>query len=240
MAKASALAPDRADLLWLHLQVCRAAPPCDPQPLEQRLRVLDPPNGAGWLGALARASTAQDDQARDAALLAISRAERMDLYWSVLVKHLAGALTSAKALNPSEAGVAVIGVLSARVIPPFVTVSKACNGERLEHPDVVEVCRGVAQAFQHGDTYITEMLGTNIAKRVWPAGSAQWQAADQARHVYEYRSRLISQLGATQGPGVVVTLLTFYERNRREQDAQGAFLTASGKSPDPPAAASAE
>ena len=61
IARATAAAPERADLAWLLAQVCRQLAPCDPEPVERRLRVLDPSNGAGWLGALARDSAARND-----------------------------------------------------------------------------------------------------------------------------------------------------------------------------------
>ena len=45
LARATAAAPDRPDLLWLQVARCAQLPACDPVPLEQRLRELDPSNG---------------------------------------------------------------------------------------------------------------------------------------------------------------------------------------------------
>src|ERR1700739_1737759 len=55
LALATAEAPDRADLLWLQAMRCSGLKPCDPTPVEQRLREVDPTNGAGWWPAMARA-----------------------------------------------------------------------------------------------------------------------------------------------------------------------------------------
>src|SRR5450756_2208992 len=66
--------------------------------------------------------------------------------------------------------------------------------ERLERPEFIEVCRGVAKAFERGDTYITEMIGVAIAKRVWPEDSPEWRAAAEERRVYDYRSKYYAKL----------------------------------------------
>jgi hypothetical protein len=55
IARAIAADPERADLVWLQLEVCQKLSPCNPEPMERQLRELDPSNGAGWFGALARA-----------------------------------------------------------------------------------------------------------------------------------------------------------------------------------------
>src|SRR3954465_10063271 len=41
LARASATAPGRADLLWLQIRACLERPACDPEPIERRLRALD-------------------------------------------------------------------------------------------------------------------------------------------------------------------------------------------------------
>src|ERR1700733_12651971 len=51
IARATAAAPERADLVWLQSQVCLKVAPCDPEPMERHLRDLDPSNGVGWMGA---------------------------------------------------------------------------------------------------------------------------------------------------------------------------------------------
>src|SRR5689334_11354734 len=51
-ARASAAAPKRAELLWLHAQLCKDVPACDRKPIDAKLRALDPQNGAVLLPAL--------------------------------------------------------------------------------------------------------------------------------------------------------------------------------------------
>jgi hypothetical protein len=175
IARALEAEPDRPDLVWLQAQVCQQSPPCDPEPMERHLRELDPSNGAGWMGALARANTSKDDEAKEAALTAISHSDHVDIYWTTLIAHLWRAVDGAKVLSPWQAEVTVIGVLAAQAIPAYSPIANACKGERLQRSEVIEVCRGVARAFANGDTVITEMIGVSIAKRVWPEDSSEWR-----------------------------------------------------------------
>jgi hypothetical protein len=234
LARAVAAAPDRADLLWLQAMRCSELPPCNPTPIEQRLRQLDPANGAGWWVSLAQAGAAHDTEGTDIALAAISHSERVDIYWTTLIAHLSRAVANTKKMSLEESEVAVIGYLAAEAIPPYQYVSTSCKGERLQQQGVPETCRGVAKALQNGDTYVTEMIGVAIAKRVWPEDSPEWKAAAEERRVYDYRSKLYSKLEqrALAHPGEYLTLCA---QNRREQDIFAAQLTTAGYDPNPPA-----
>ena len=233
IARATELEPERADLAWLQAQVCGSITSCDPEPIERRLRELDPSNGAGWLGALARANSSKNDEARDAALAAIGHSDRVDIYWTMLIARLSRATEQTKTVSLPETEVLVIGLLAAQAIPAYSAVANACKGERLQRAEIVEVCRGVAKALQRGDTYITEMIGVAIAKRVWPEESQEWKAASEARRAYEYRSKFWAELdvGDKSHADVFLTLCT---QNRREQDVLSAQLIAAGKNPNPP------
>jgi hypothetical protein len=90
LARAVAAAPQRADLAWLSIQACRDIPACDLEPEVDRLRALDPSNGAGWLNAVARANAADDEAAKIAALSALARAERVDVCWTTLIEPRLG------------------------------------------------------------------------------------------------------------------------------------------------------
>jgi hypothetical protein len=235
IARAVEAAPDRPDLVWLQAQVCHESPPCDPEPIDLRIRELDPSNGAGWMGAIARADVLKDDAATNDALAAISHTDRVDIYWTTLIAHLGRATVQTKTLSPWLTEVTIIGILAAQAVPAYAPISRACKGERLQRPEIVEVCQGVARAFEHGDTYITEMIGVAIAKRVWPEDSAEWRAAAEERRVYDYRSKYYAQLEFWYATHAEQTL-SMYAKNRREQDVLLAQLVATGKNPNPPLA----
>lgn len=233
ITQATAEAPERADLLWLQIRMCRAEPTCDTEPLERGLRSLDPTNGAGWIGALTRANKANDEPAKSAALAAIGRSDHLDVYWTTLVARLSRAAANTKAVSLTEAEIMVIGNLSAQAIPGYQVLSNACKGESLKRDDVVGVCRGIATALLHGDTYITEMVGVAIAKRVWPEDSPQWMDAAEARRTFDYRAKPSSDTDAWN-TAHTDEYLTLCAVNRREQDVFKAELIASGKNADPP------
>jgi hypothetical protein len=235
LARAVASAPERADLLWVEARACEKQPACDPGPLDRRLRTVDAQNGAAWLSALARAEALHDEAARDAALAAISRSTRVDIYWTTLIARLTSAAAQTGVIPLREAEESIIGVLGAQAIPALHTVSESCKGDRLQRPDVVEVCRGIAQALENGDTYIIEMFGVSIAKRVWPEHSSEWTAATGARRVYEYRAKLMQGIESKGwDERAARSFLTLCAENHREQDVFRAQLVAAGQNPDPP------
>ncbi len=99
--------------------------------------------------------------------------------------------------------------------------------------DVLDLCQGVAGAFENGDTVVTEMVGVAIAKRVWPEDSPQWKAAADARRVYEYRSKLLLEVDSTAGAVNMNRYIALCTQYRREQDVFRAELVDAGKNPDP-------
>jgi hypothetical protein len=234
LGRATAVAPDRADLVWLQATRCAQLPPCDPAPFEQRLRKLDPTNGAGWWIALARAGAAHDTEATDVALTAISHSERVHIYWTTLITHLSRAVANTKRMSLEQSEIAVIGYLAALAIPAYQYVSNSCKGERLQQPGVTETCRRVAKSLQNGDTYITEMIGVAIAKRVWPQDSLEWKAAAEEHRVYAYRAKFFSKWSERDAKHAE-EYLALCSQNRREQDVFAAQLAAEGHDPNPPA-----
>jgi hypothetical protein len=236
LTRATALAPERADLLWLEIQMCRDVAACDSEVESARLRTLDPSNGAAWFTALTRANSANDETAKVAVLSALAHTQRVDIYWDTLIVHLTRAVAATQKVSLTEALLDVIGVLAAQAIPAYSATSNLCKGDRLNNAKIVEDCRSVALAFQRGDTYITEMMGVAIAKRVWPIDSPEWKAAVEARRVSAYRLEMSSQsellLGSARSSARYLELC---EQNRREQDVWRAELIEEGKSLDPPA-----
>lgn len=233
MVQATFAAPGRADLLWLHVQLCETVRSCDPEPLERQLQSVDSTNGAAWFGALARAATRGDDAGRTAALADIARAGRVDIYWNTLIAELSPVVAGTGELSPHDALVAVIGSLAAVAIPGYKFTSQACSRERMASQDVLELCRGVADAFLNGDTVITAMIGTSIAKRAWPEISPKWLEADNARRTRDH----LASLGGDLEKWVRAhagEYLDLVREHRREQDVHEAVLVALGENPKPP------
>jgi hypothetical protein len=215
--------------------ICQKTPGCDTQPFEAKVRNLDPSNGAGWLGALSRAAAAKDDDATNAALRAISQTDRVDIYYTKLIGTLSPKVVHTGSMSLSEAVTAVIGVLAAQGLPAYQSVSNACKGDRLMQANVLNLCQGVARAFENGDTFVTEMIGVAIAKRVWPPESPEWKAAADARRLYDYQSGHWVELAPkTDSAAGIKRYLALCSQYRREQEVFRAELVDAGVNPDPP------
>ena len=233
LRRATEAAPERTDLAWLQASACEAKNGCDREAMDRKLRALDATNGAGWLAAVARADASGDETAKDEALAAISRSQRVDTYWTTLVAKLSRAMVRTGLVPLPEAEVQVIGILAAEALPGYSATSNACKGERLQSAGVIDTCRGVAHAFRQGDTYITEMVGVAIARRVWPEGAPEWNSAVEARRSFEGRSALVAKVDPPWNRGAAERYLALCERNAREQDVLKAQLLAAGKKAPP-------
>jgi hypothetical protein len=195
MARAVSEAPDRPDLVWLNVRLCGEVEGCDPQPLEVRLRALDPDNGAAWFDSMGRAEKRHDVVAVRQGLSAIATSRRFDTYWNATVVHITNAVLRTHTLDLPSALVTTIGVASAMAIPAYQTILNACKGDSLQDPDVLDTCRQVSTVMRGGDTYLTEMVGIAIAKRVWPEGSPAYRDALSAKRVGHYRMDADGKLG---------------------------------------------
>ncbi len=88
IARATSAAPDRPDLAWLQATLCEQTPSCGALPFEVRVRELDPTNGVGWLGELARSWAANDEAGTNKALQAVAQSDRVDIYYTRLIATL--------------------------------------------------------------------------------------------------------------------------------------------------------
>lgn len=234
--RAIAKAPARTDLVWLQIEICQVTAHCDPAPLENRLRVLDSGNGFGWMGQLTRANAAKDEAASLAALTALGHTEHFDIYWTTLNARLALAAIRTKKLSFPEAQQSVVGGLISRVLPSYGVLAGACKGERLRDNAVLGACRGVANSLEHGDTYLTEMIGVQIAQSAWPENAPEWQAADQSRKVYEYVSGQWAKVtGGLAEASMAERYLILCAQLHSEQEVWRAQLIDAGERADPPA-----
>lgn len=234
--RAALSAPDRADIAWLREQLCRAADSCDPGPMEQRLRALDPDNGAGWIYSLSRASRIGDTDSIEADVRAIAGSKRFDVYWTSITAHVTNAIVRTRTWDLPSALDGIGGMLAAIDIPPFGGLVTACRGDALQIEDRQLHCRDVASVMRRGDTYIVEMVGIGIAMRVWPEDSPEYVDAVEARRVARYRMLLNEKLREEGGwnEAHALQFMDMLARHRREQEVSVDLITAAGQDPKPP------
>jgi hypothetical protein len=236
-ARAAALAPDRADLVWLQLEECGRVEACDPAALAATLHELDPDNGAAWAPSLDRAIRDGDADATNKSLSAIASSKRLDIYWNPSIARLSRAVANVHTMDLSTALTAVIGSEAALAIPAYQNLSKSCKAPVLEQPGRIDICRKIADVMRGGDTYITEMIGVAIAKRVWPEDSPEYADAVAARRIGQYRMRTEGEIlpASFRTDAEAQKYVTLLATHRAEQEVALAVITAAGKSPEPPA-----
>ncbi len=187
ISRAVAAAPDRPELIWLYIGACIQVESCEPTPLATQLQRVDPANGAASLASIGRAGKPSNAPAVGKSLSAIATSMRFDTYWNSTIVHTTNAILRTKTMDLRTAFTATIGAAAAMAIPSYQAIANACKGESLKDPDLAATCRQVASVMRRGDTFITEMIGVTIAKRVWPEGSAEFLDAASAKRVAHYR-----------------------------------------------------
>lgn len=238
-------APNRADIAWLQIALCAQVAGCRPEPLESRLRQLDPGNGVVWIGPLARARQARDTAAENEILEALSRSQRVDIYWNSLVSKIAIARGQDTKAQDSSAFVGpltrnlneTIGWLSAIALPAFQPVSETCNGLRTSNPTIAARCQGVAQAMQRGDTYIVEGIGLGIAQTLAMPSSPQAVVVEEQIELSRYQRDLAGQIMTNQVEREKFSheLVKLMDSLHREQDVFVAVIRWAGQPVLPPA-----
>lgn len=234
--RASAAAPKRTDLLWLHGQFCKDVPDCNRKPIDARLRALDPDNGAVLLPALEDVTDGADPKEVDRRIAALAASKRIDFYWNPLISHLAAAVISTRTLAPGPALVTVIGAAGAVVIPPVAGASLPCR-DWIPREERRAECKAIAKAFLAGDTSVAEAAGQTMTQALWPPDSPEVLAATEARRTMLYQ---VSTNGAEAARRLtndeaVQRYLDKLARYRREREVIVAELVQAGLSPTPPA-----
>ena len=237
LARAAALAPTRADLVWLQMDTCARISACDLAGLAATLHAQDPENGAAWAPLLDRAMRGGDTEATDKYLSAIASSKRFDIYWNRSIARLSTAVVNVHTMDTPTALTAVIGTEAALAIPVYQYLSKACKPPALEEPGRMDTCRGIANVMRNGDTYITEIVGVAIAKRVWPEDSAQYATAVAERRVAQYRMHMQGTIILTsfRTDAEALKYVKLLATHRAEQEVALAVIAGAGKNSNPPA-----
>jgi hypothetical protein len=234
--RASAAAPKRPELLWLHAQLCKDVPGCNRKPIDAKLRALDPSNGATFLPALQEVGPDSDPASADRLIAAVAKSKRIDFYWNPLIAHLSSAVITTRTLAPGPAVIAVIGAASAVVIPPVAGASLPCR-DWIPRQERRAECRSIARAFLQGDTAVAEAAGQNLTEALWAPDSPEARAAKEARRVLVYQVSTNGKAAATRlgDEAGVQRYLDKLARYRREREVIVAELAEAGLSATPPA-----
>lgn len=242
--KASQAAPQRPEILWLHLRLCMEVAGCEPEPLEGRLRKLDPDNGTAWIGALSRAQTRRDARAEAQILDMMAKAADFNIYWTTLIAKLVPYVsrmpvaTSATQPVPTPLNNAMnstVGWLSALATSSFRPVTAACNEQKVREPETRVTCLQVAQALVRSDTTLAEGIGLGIEQRLAvPNSAGAMQVMDKIqtlRHQNQSAGAVVA--AQVEKDKFAAQMLKLNEQLKKEQDVSRAILRWAGQSLTP-------
>lgn len=233
--KASQLAPQRPEILWLYLRICMEVRGCAAESIEAQLRNLDAKSGSVWLGALARAQARKDARAEEQLLEVMSKATHFNVYWTTLIVRLTppisrfptGASSKQEVPTPLTNGLnTTVGWLSRLNVSAFQPVSRACDQERVRDPATRVRCELIAQALQKSDTVLAEGSGLGIAQRLAVPDSAEAQKIAARIDTLRYQNQKSGAVVAVQMESEKFSdqLLKLMAQLPREQDVAGAIL----------------
>lgn len=83
--QAEALAPERPELVWIELSICRALHCQAMEQIETHLQALDPGNGFVWTPDLVYAQSLGSEPEITEAIMRIGAGPHMNYYWNRLV-----------------------------------------------------------------------------------------------------------------------------------------------------------
>jgi hypothetical protein len=242
--QAAQAAPDRPEILWLHLRLCTEVPGCDPSPVEARLRKLDPSSGTVWLGPLARAQARQDARAEAQILDMMAKAAHFNVYWTTLIAKLSPPLshtpvgTSAAQPVPTpltNAMNSTIDWLSSLAVPAFRSVTQECDEQHVREPETRVRCQQVALALERSDTTLAEGLGLGIEQRLAIPDSASAMQVAEKIQTLRHQSRGAGAIVAAQVEKEKFSeqMIKLMEQLKKEQDVSRALLRWAGQSLTP-------
>lgn len=232
--RAETLAPQRPELVWLHLAICERLK-CDAEAqIAARLQALDPDNGFAWASDLERVQSSGSD-AVTAVIARIGAAPRMTVYWNQLEVMMVDALAVA---NPSQnlatRYLDAVGVVAAEAVPPLLPMAKACRVAYLDLPGRRAACEAMVARMEQSSTVLTQSLALTLQERWWPPGSPQCEVVRAKRRRLDYLMTTSSRVRWWRINRDVALRIEAARRTDREEDVELAVVKSLGLPPEPP------
>lgn len=232
--RAQKLAPQRPDLVWVHLAVCERFKCAARAQIVAQLQALDPDNGFAWAPDLERLPPS-DSNAVTAVIARIGAARRMTIYWNQLDVMMVDALAVA---SPSQhlatRGIYAVGILAAEVIPPLQAISRACRLELLDLPGRRAACEAMVARMEQSDTVLTQGLALSLQERWWSAGSPQRDVLRAKRRRLDYLMTESSRIRWWRMNHDMAVRIEAARSTEREEDVARAIIKSRGLPPEPP------
>jgi hypothetical protein len=234
--QAEALAPERPDLVWIELSICRASLCHAKEQIEAHLQALDPGNGFVWTPDLVRAQSLESESEITTAIMRIAASPRMFYYWNRLLAMTVDAWTFANpSMNVYTRGVYAIGLLSALAIPPLQPIAKACRTDQIDLPGRRAACEALAARMEQSDTVLGQMYALDVQRRWGPIGGSQGQVLFAKRRRLDYLLTISTRDRWWHRNKDMSVGIEAARRTDREQDVELTVIKSLGLPAEPPA-----
>lgn len=235
--RALSLAPDGSDLALYAVTACGLVPDCDAPGRETALRPLEPDNAAFHMAALHEASVRGDAAGVEATLGRMAKTSRFDVHLASLTRRFEAALRGLSLPRDPAADTMAreraLGLWASYPLPPLQDLAKACRPDSGETKARRGSCRRIADALQHGDTMIANLIGLRL--QAWNArDDADRAAAESHWRTASWRQHQMTQLGGDPAQAAKRQFDALLAHDR-ESAAVAAMLEAAGQSLEPPA-----
>jgi hypothetical protein len=233
--RAETLAPQRPELLWLHLAICERLKCEAKAQIEAHLQALDPDNGFVWAPDLERAQLSGSEAAVTAAIVRIGAGPRMTFYWNQLEVMMVDALAVA---NPAQSlatrATVAIGMLAAPAIPPLQAMSKACRLEQFNLPGRRAACEAMVARMEQSSTVLSQSFAISLQERWWPADSPPRDVVRAKRRRLDYLMTMSGRIRWWRMNRDMAVRIDAARRTDREEDVELAIVKLFGLPPEPP------
>jgi hypothetical protein len=235
ITQAEALAPQRPELAWVQLAICKRLKCEAKEQIVAHLQEIDPDNGFVWAPDLEHAQSSGSTVAVTAAIVRIGAGPRMTFYWNQLEVMMVDALAVA---NPSQSlatrGTVAIGVLAGQVIPALQPIAKACRLEQLNLPGRRAACEALVAHMKQSSTLLTQGLAISMQERWWAAGSPQREIVSAKRRRFDYRMTMSNRIRWWRMNRDMAVRIEAARKTDREEDVELAIIKSFGLPPEPP------
>jgi hypothetical protein len=232
--RAQTLAPERPELVWVHLAICERLKCEARDQIAAHLQSLDPDNGFAWALDLERLPPS-DSNAVTAVIARMGASPKMTIYWNQLEVMMVDALTVA---SPSQdlatRGIYAIGVLAGESIPPLQPIVIACGAEQLDLPGRRAACEAMVAHMEHSDTMLTQSLALTMQERWWPVGSPQRAVLRAKRRQLDYLMTVSSRIRWWHLNHDMAVRIEAARSTTREEDVDRAVVKSLGLPLKPP------
>jgi len=235
IAQAEALAPQRAEIAWVHLMLCQRLKCEGKEQIESHLQEIDPDNGFVWVADLGHAQSSASQAAVTAAIARIAASPRITFYWNPLEVMMVDALAVA---SPSESlvgrGFEAMGMLAAEAVPPLQPMSRACRLEELSLPGRRAACEALVARMEQSSTVLTQSLAISMQERWWPADSPEREVLRAKRRRLDYLMTMASRVRWGRMNRDMAVRIEAARKSDREEDVELALIKSFGLPPEPP------